>query len=204
MNISEEELAIAVTSSISNSVHDYNKFLAENRSILDSPESRLQVYNAVSVNTDYLNCGLIQKLTNLFGSPDTKHKMKIYASKIENFRKTTSLVVYAKVQHPPMEEIPSDLHSIVTKHSWTNATLEDVEQFRLDHARQYGLLHFIAIISSIKEGSVVVTWFIPKLFASYLRKRIMMTHDDLFRESGITQVEMDGIILYSSSARVRL
>ena len=27
-----------------------------------------------------------------------------------------------------------------------------------------------------------------------------MTDDDLFRESGITQVEMDGITLYSSSS----
>ena len=167
---------------------------------MDSPESRLQVYNAVNANTDYLNYDLIEMLTHLFGSTDTKGKMMIYASNIEDFRKTTSLDVYAKAQHPRMQTIPSDLHSIVTKHSWTNAKLEDIEQFRRKQAPHYCLVDFIGIISSIEEGSVVVTWLIPKLFGSYLRKRIMMTHDDLFRENGVTQVVMDGITLYSSSS----
>ena len=196
--IPPEVLATAVKSPLPNSWGEHDKFFSENCSIFDSPQNCLQVYNAVNGYSDYLNYGLIQQLTNLFGSPDTKSRMKTYVSKIENFRKITPLVLYAKAQHPPQQKISSDLHSVVTKHSWTNATLEDVERFRRKQARQYCLLHFIAIISSVEEGCVVLTWLIPKLVASYLRKRIMMTDDDLFRENDIIHLRMDGITLYSS------
>ena len=199
-NITEKSLAIAVRSPLPDSWGEHDRFFSENRSIFDTPQNWHEVYNTVNGYSNYFNYGLIQQLTNLFGSPDTKTRMKTYVSKVEKFRKDTSLVLYTKAQHPPQQKISSDLRSIVTKHSWTNATLEDVEQFRRNRAREYCLLHFIAIISSIEEGCVVLTWFIPKLVASYLRKRIMMTDDDLFRESGITQVEMDGITLYSSSS----
>ena len=199
-NVPEKSLAIVVRSPLPHSWGEHDKFFSENHSTFDTPHSCHEVYNAVNGYSDYFNYGLIQQLTNLFGSPDTKSRMKTYVSKIETFRKNTSLVLYTKAQHPPQQEISSDLRSIVTKHSWTNATLEDVEQFRRKQARQFCLLHFIAIISSIEEGSVVLTWLIPKLVASYLTKKIMMTHDDLFQESGITQVEMEGITLYSSSS----
>ena len=199
-NISEKSLAIAVTSPSPNSRGEHDRFFSENHAIFVTPQSSYEVYIAVNGYSDYFNYDLIQQLTNHFGSPETKSRMKTYISEIEKFRKKTSLLLYTKAKRPPQQEISSDLRSIVTKHSWTNATLEDVEQFRRNRARQYCLLDFIAIISSIEEGSVVLTWFIPKLIASYLRKRIMMTDDDLFRESGITQVEMDGITLYSSSS----
>ena len=198
--ISADSLAIAISSLPPNAQTEHREFLLQHSTVLESPESRHKVYNAVNKYSNYLNYGLVQQLANLFGSADTRKRMKSYIAKISEFRRNTSLVLYAKAQHPPREEISSDLRSIVTKHSWKNATLEDVEQFRRDQARQYCLLDFIAIISSIEEGSVVLTWFIPKLVASYLRKRIMMTDDDLFQESGITQVEMDGITLYSSSS----
>ena len=198
-NITEKRLAIAVRSPLPDSWGEHDRFFSENRYIFDTPRSWHEVYNTVNGYSNYFNYGLIQQLTNLFGSPDTKARMKTYVAKIEKFRKDTSLVLYAKAQHPPQQKISSDLHTIVTEHNWTNATLEDVEQFRRDQARQFCLLDFIAIICTIKKGSIVLTWLIPKPIASYLRKRIMMTDDDLFRESGVTQVEMDGIILYSSS-----
>ena len=199
-NVPEKRLAIAVMSPLPHSWGEHDRFFSENHSTFDTPQSSYEVYNTVNRYSDYFNYGLIQQLTHLFGSPDTKSRMKTYVSKIETFRKNTSLLLYAKAQHPPQQEISSDLRSIVTKHKWTNATLEDVEQFRRKQARQFCLLHFIAIISSIEEGSVVLTWLIPKLIASYLTKRIMITHDDLFQESGITHVEMEGITLYSSSS----
>ena len=195
-----EILATAVKSPLPNSWGEHDRFFSENRSIFVTPQNCLEIYDAVNGYSNYLNYGLIQQLTNLFGSPDTKSKMKAYVSEVETFRQKTKLVLYAKAQHPPREDVSPNLRSIVTKHSWKDATLETVEQFRRDRARQYCLLDFIAIVSSIEKGSVVLTWFIPKLVASYLRKKIMMTDDDLFRESGITQVEMDGITLYSSSS----
>ena len=203
-NVPEKKLAVAVRSPPPDSWGEHDRFFSENRSTFDTPQSWHEVYNTVNGYSDYLNYGLIQQLTNLFGCPDTKSRMKIYVSKIEKFRKNTSLVHYAKAQHPPQQEISPNLRSIVTKHNWKNKTLEDVEQFRRKQARQYCLLHFIAIISSVEEGCVVLTWLIPKLVASYLRKRIMMTHDDLFQENGITHLKMDGITLYSSCAAVRL
>ena len=205
--ISAESLAIAISSLPPNEQTEHEEFL-QHSTVLESPESRHKVYNAVNKYSNYLNYGLVQQLANLFGSADTRKRMKLYVAKISEFRRNTLLVLYTKAQHPPQQKISPDVRSIVTRHSWTDATLEDVEQFRHKQACQYCLLQFIAIISSIEEGSVVLTWFIPKLIASYLRKRIMMTDDDLFRESGITQVEMDGIILYSSSStttvRVRM
>ena len=198
--ISAESLAIAISSLPPDAQNEHEEFLSQHSTMLDSPESRLKVYNTVNKYSNYLNYGLVQQLANLFGSADVKRDMESYVSKISEFRRNTLLVLYAKAQHPAREKVSSDVSTLVTKHRWTNKTLEDVEQFRRIHACQYCLLHFIALISSIEEGSVVLTWLIPKPVASYLRKRIMMTDDDLFQESGITLVEMEGIILYSTSS----
>ena len=201
--ISAESLAIAISSLPPDAQTEHKEFLSQHSTMLDSPESRLKVYNTVNKYSNYLNYGLVQQLANLFGSADVKRDMESYVSKISEFRRNTLLLLYAKAQHPAREKVSSDVSTLVTKHKWTNKTLEDVEQFRRIHACQYCLLHFIAIISSIEEGSVVLTWLIPNPVASYLRKRIMMTADDMFRESSITQVEIDGITLYSSTTVVR-
>ena len=203
--ISAESLAIAISSLPPDAQIEHEEFLFQHSTVLNRPKNRHKVYNAVNKYSDYLNYGLVQQLANLFGNADIRRNMESYVSKISEFRRNTLLVLYTKAQHPPRKEVSSDVLTLVTKHKWTNKTLEDVEQFRRKQARQYSLLHFIAIISSIEEGSVVLTWLIPKLVASYLRKRIMMADDDLFQESGVTLIEMDGITLYSrTTTAVRL
>ena len=158
-----EMLATAVKSPLPNSWGEHDRFFSEHCSVFNTPQNCLEVYNPVNGYSNYFNYGLIQQLTNLFGSSYTKSKMKAYVSKIEKFRKDTSIILYTDAQHPPQQKISTDLRSIVTRHSWTDATLEDVEQFRRNQARQYCLLDFIAIISSIEVGCVVLTWFIRQL-----------------------------------------
>ena len=131
-----EVLATAVKSPPPNSWGEHDKFYSKNRSIFVTPQNCLEVYDAVNEYSNYFNYGLIQQLTNLFGSSDTKSKMKAYISEVEKFRRETSLVLYTKAQHPPQEEVSPNVRSIVTKHSWKNATLETVAQFRRKQARQ--------------------------------------------------------------------
>ena len=74
--VPEKSLAIAVRSPLPHSWGEHDRFFSENRSTFDTPQSWHEVYNTVNGYSDYLNYGLIQQLTNLYGSPDTKSRIK--------------------------------------------------------------------------------------------------------------------------------
>ena len=202
--ISVCDLSIAI-SSIPPSVKEENEaFLEKKRHLLCNSQNRREVFLSVTEHTNYFNYSLLEHLVRQFGSHLLQKKMRAYVSKVQAFRKSTKLTIFAKFQQFPRKPVPESFKVLVTELDWSNKSLEDVEQFRRKRAWQYGLHEFIVLLYNVAEGCVELVWLVPAYLASYLREKIMLTKDELFRESNVIHVEMDGISLYSSKPQVTL
>ena len=81
-------------------------------------------------NADFLNPLLVDHLVNVCGSPCLQKQMAKYMSKLQNFRTSTYLCVYAEFQPPPKKLEKEKFKHLNITTNWENATLEDIEQFR--------------------------------------------------------------------------
>lgn len=181
---------------------EHTVFLNEIQEELNTSENRIAVFSSVCKYSNFLNPGLIEHLVMHYGSENLKSKMTSYISRLKEFRKSTPLLHYAKSQPLTERKVEEKFKSLVITYDWENAMLEDVDQFRQQFAPQYGLHDFCVLLVNVIYGSVVLEWMVPAYLADHLRRKLMATKNELFRESKISKVQFDGITIYSSSIEV--
>ena len=146
---------------------EHEDFIEQHKALFTSDTDDLrELFFEVNQYSGYLNYTLIEYLIEEFGTDILKTRMKEYASDVQRFRRTTPLALFSKARpRCPMSRIPQGFKELVTTHYFPpDATLEDVEEFRLRLAPQYNLHIFALWLYSVQIGSIVLTWLVPKCF----------------------------------------
>jgi hypothetical protein len=111
---------------------------------------------------DYLNYHLLECLIQDYGDTNTKRCMKEYVEDVSSFMETTTLQVFWKIE-PCLKSIPPPgfVKTIVRYEREISATstLKDVEDIRLKINEATQIRKFAILLSTITEGSILITWF---------------------------------------------
>ena len=120
------------------------------------------LFMVLNLYWDYLNYHLLECLVRKYGDADTKRSMKEYVEDVSSFMEATTLQVFWKIE-PCLKSIPPPgfTETIVRyKHGISAiSTLKDVENIRLKIKEKTQIREFAILLSAIKEGSLLITWF---------------------------------------------
>ena len=140
-------------------------FLHDNLKQLFDARDQHEVFTVMNFHWDYLNYPLLEVVINRFDIIEVKERMKSYISNLQDFRKKTPLLLFCKVHKRKCVSTPEGFCKIVAKFDCPiteELTLQTVEEFRKAYADHYDLQTFAVFLLDVRNGSFLVTWYIPE------------------------------------------
>ena len=201
------ELKVALTSIPPRLGCQHDRFIKQCREqLVSKKESFEEIFFEVSYYSTYLNYTLVDHLINEFGNEDLKKKMKDYITDIGEFRRNTSLHLFSRSEAANARltishDESTNVEMLITEHNFktSSATLEEVEIFRKEFARQYNLEDFVVMLIRVTEGSIILTWVIPKFVARIIRQTSKsVDFMSLHVERSLTCVKLQSEVLYNA------
>ena len=216
-------LMIKVTDKLKNKVIDLKKFRLyiltsfNTGDILDGKESVADIMEALSCRKlwDYSCFTRIEGLVKDFGGEDKELAgwIRDYKSELAGFKATTKIVDYIKVYSAEQEIADSSqslrenmarydhqyCHKLTGKlksHVMREKTLDYVDELWRSIADHFLLPSLPALLDSIHEGCVEVTWLVPTLSALQIKANIQDSTEFL-NELEVIKVIVDDKTLYS-------
>ena len=183
--------------------------------IIPDTVSVADIFEAVSRHQlwDYSHCTPIEEIVKEFVGDDLELRGWIddYKSELAGFKATTKIVDYIKVCNDEEEIADSDQSlrediarydrrycrklTVKLKSRVTEKSLDYIDQFWRSIADHFLLPSLSALLDSIQEGCVEVTWLVPTLSALQIQANIQDSTQFL-EKLEVIRVIMDGEILY--------
>ena len=186
--------------------HEHQAFINNHLMNIDEGTKFNNLWARLGSYWNFLNFDLLEHVINKFGSEILKQKMESYKHDLQSFRKATRLCDFMKCW-PVLGETPpeTELREFVAKmkRDWDNCTLEDLEKLKGAITRKFFLPEFALLLKQIKEGCVVITWFLPEPFLKALQETIQSTSSEFFIKHKIETIFIDGQE-YNSTKKIHL
>ena len=183
--------------------------------IIPDTVSVADIFEAVSRHQlwDYMNYTPIEEIAKEFGGNDLELRGWIddYKSELAGFKATTKIVDYIKLCSDEKEIADSDQSlrediarydrrycrklTVKLKSRVTEKSLDYIDQFWRSIADHFLLPSLSALLDSIQEGCVEVTWLVPTLSALQIQANIQDSTQFL-EKLEVIRVIMEGEILY--------
>ena len=172
-----------------------------------------EIFLHLDTHWSFLSTGLLDYILDMLEDEEgiaeqelelINEELKRLNEDVTEFRKTTPLTVYWKVEKvdPESKPIPNEkLYQVVeTRHKQeclsSNSTLEDVEHFRKRFAAAFTIDEVALCISKISPGSVQVSWSVPSSVAPLLLAD-MQEHPEKLEQLGLISASLGSISVYS-------
>ena len=130
---------------------------------------------------------------------ETSFELEAYKSSLEQFRIRTPLTLFVKTQTERVLKPLRSFKKMVAKFKWPEdseaLTLEIVEQFRKKYAHHYNLHDCAMILSAVRSGSFVITWFISECMTEILSDNLPTK---LFEKYYVIKLKIAGTCVYHS------
>ena len=189
-----DKVADVLTSLSPDDDKQHRLFLASHTSTLYKAANVSALFGTMNSHWDYLNPSLLDHLVTEFELEGIKEQMEAYKSELQQFRMTTQLTLYCRVQKRKRDRISPDFQEAVTEFDWPeNVTLEVVEQFRQEYADHYNLHECAMMIAQVRPGSFIVTWFIPESVVEKLKGEVPRA---ILKKYSVTKLEIAGTCVY--------
>ena len=181
---------------------EHKALIKEAKADIKVAESVDDVFDVVG-RCDFLNYSLLKYIIDMYGSDKIKEEMTNYAMQIKAFRKETRLQVFSEASEDKPEKDDGKFSLLVTKHDmdWATATLEDVENFRIDVCRELSLYTFSLNLSVVARGCVEVTWQVPRSLVTYIQALIKPSSPSMMKHH-VSTLTIDGFIAYHSTTGI--
>ena len=185
----------------------------------DNVSSLDKMFTAVTMNGlwSYQHYSPLEWLTDHFlpGDPKIKGFMRDYKSQLAGFFLTTKLVDYIEYKQLQADESDDDseqqstLKKYTTQHyrkikirlemkrKVSELSLGYVQKLWISLVEEYELPSLTAIIDTIIEGSLEITWLLPSHIVEMIKPRAKF-----FRQLHIVQVFLDDNIIYDEKEMV--
>jgi hypothetical protein len=184
---------------------------------IQNPSNFDQLFNALSVAKlwNYDHYGPLEDITKRFLSDNVAIKNLVfkYKNDLTGFYTTTKIADFIKVHKSKFEDTEQDVEESLPVDTYTlkdyrqlkvtlnigrkisKFTLSYVDELWRSLAEEFDLPSLTAVIHSIIEGSLVVTW----LVLPHIAEKIMsasVKDDKFFHRNGIAQMEIDSTIIF--------
>ena len=70
---------------------------------------------------------------------------------------------------------------------------DDLEQFRQEYASHYGLHDVVMVLSEVRSGCFIVTWFVPKSVVKKLKGKVPRA---ILKKYSVNKLEIAGTCVY--------
>ena len=168
--------------------------------MMDFPEKDTtidHIWTRLSGHWDFLNYTLLENLIYEFGDRTLKADMGDYMKRLKLFRSSTQICDFAKYHSKVDKKLSKkDFQDLTTesKLSWSKSTLEDLEKVKENLNQQFSLPSFVMNLKDVvQQGSIRITWRLPTIIASGLRKNLEnMDISEFYKENGIECILIDG------------
>ena len=184
---------------------EHKGFVNAAKADVNKAESIDDIFVVVGEHNDYLSYSLLKYLIDMYGSDELKQEMADYVKKIDAFRKTTRLELFSEVCADKLKKVNANLSKMITKHEmdWATATLEDVENLRMDICRELSLHDFSLNLVTIARGCVEITWQVPSPLVAYIQKSVKPNSLTMMKHH-VTTLTIDGFIVYDGTTGISL
>ena len=182
-------------------LNDEHEFFVDKVKVeLRKAESIKDIFFALDDYWDYLNYSLLEHIVDRHvSSDDVKKEMAYYAKEITSFRMKTRLNIFYHV-HKRKPKVDKEFRSVVTKQdiNWFTATLEDVENFRIEICSELSLRKFSLQLAVVARGCVEITWLVPPSLVAYIKESMKLSSPTM-RNHHVSKLTIDGFIAYDST-----
>ena len=189
-----EKVADVLTSLSPDDDKHHRLFLAHHMSILYKAANVSELFGTMNLHWNYLDPSLLDHLVTEFDLEEVKEQMEAYKSDLQQFRMTTQLTLFCRVQKRKRVRLSPDFQEAVAEFDWPeNVTLEVVEQFQQEYADSYGLHECAMMVAQVRPGSFIVTWFIPESVVEKLKGKVPRA---ILKKYSVTKLEIAGTCVY--------
>ena len=177
---------------------EYHKIFTESHvSDLFQASNIAEQFGTMNSHWNYLDPSLLDHLVSDFNLEEVKGEMETYKSDLGQFRKKTPLTLFCGAQRKRRIDLPPKFGIVVAEFDWPqNVTLEDVEQFQQEFAHHYGLHKCAMMLSKVRPGSFIVTWFVPESVVEKLKGKVPRA---ILKKYSVTKLEIAGTCVYRLS-----
>ena len=177
-----KEVVVILTGLRADDMPDHKVFLQSNIHTLFKASDLFELFGTLNFHWDYLAYHLLDHLIREFFLDEVKGEMDNYKRDIKQFRKVVPLKLFCQAQKRRRIKPPVEFREVVAEFNWPDhVTLEVVEQFRQEYASHYRLRECAMMLDSIREGSFIVTWFIPEsiveLLINFPAEKLMVNYN---------------------------
>ena len=139
------------------------KFFADRSTEIIQASSFKELFYCLSFCWDYLNYNLLESIIEQLENPELKEGMMRFSNEVNEFRKTSQLKVFCKIEPFIQVKAPAEFKIIATEHSITSqSTLQTLENIRIAVTNHFDLPMFALTLAKVVPGSVIVTWIMPR------------------------------------------
>ena len=158
------------------------------------------LFSTFSNYPSYIDFSLLEHIIEEFGSDSLKESMKQYAQRLAEFRKKYTLSDI--FPHLPQSSNPPTTFSKMewkTEIDIKTCTLETINEYRRRFGNEFLLSHWVILLGNMKEGCLLLTWFIPSVLVGNVNKHIRTsrsTVSEQMREMKIVRITIDDRDVY--------
>ena len=154
-------------------------FLENKVNVISDVKSFRMLFTVLDLYWDYLNYHLLACLVREYGDSDVQRRMNEYSKNVISFMENTTLKVFWEIQ-PCLKSVPPpEFKEIEVRHEMgisPESTLMEVENIRLRIKKDIELNEYAMLLSRIKEGSLIISWFTTVAFYQEIESKL---HDAL-------------------------
>ena len=151
----------------------------------------------------FIDHKLLHHLVSKFGSPELKQDMTSYATKVELFKKVTT--ISELMDYWPGLDVPQIDHKMLKtkfEHDPKSYTLEKLDHFRNRFYSKLRLSEFVAVsILMVLDhaNSFIAMWFVPTVVVPELIEAFGQMDSSFFQDGQILEISLDERMLYPRS-----
>ena len=173
--ISTAQFSVLVASLPADTSNRYPDFLNPLKTIFSGVEDHDSLLPMVYY-WHYLSFDMLDRVANSFNLVAVQREFNSYKNTVHLFRRRTTLIAFLE-NETTNRPCPSQFMKITKRFTWPEtATLQLLEEFRLDYMALYELQPYSMILGFVEmtSHSFKVTWFIPDV----MRHLLTMAHPE--------------------------
>ena len=185
---------------------DHIEFVKQHTRTFLHAETIQEIFAYLDSYWSYLSSDLLEYILHELGDEEGKQKLKHLNEEVAEFRKTTPLNIYWKIEEidPTLKPVPNDLLQLVTVHKPESlsgkSTLDEVEKFRKQFATGFTIHKVALCVSKISPGSVRIVWLVPPSVAPLLHTDIQQ-HPERLEKLGLISATLCSSTVYSHGGK---
>ena len=179
---------------------EYRDFLEEKLPTLEQVGSVSKIFSRVSLHFTFIDYGLLQHLSDEFGSEDLKQEMVAFVEAMQVFLDETT--VQQLMDHwPGRNDIPpnfKELRAVIDEDPSTYS-LRKLDDLRRRFCSESKLSRIIFVLVSVKKGnSFIMVLMVPSILVPWVMESVSGVGDSFYQSEHITSVSVSQKQLYLS------